>query len=610
MAERQTYKFNQPTQAVPISGSADVWKDVSNTIGTFYNQYVAGEEALLKSEGKRAGIAAASGDDKLKLEMLDAGTVYGAAYNDAAIKAYSAAIEIDVQDSINKYAVDNSENYGAFEEAVKKYTSEFTSGIPDPTFKAIAEQKIKEVQGTYGREIYAKQKEKNHLISLSRQSKQFDISIDVAATKGAEAIKKYFSGYHIDKNAPFDELQALAFTGEDEALAEFTKSFAKEFQQQFVRIDALLNSMQAVPGQHFKEGDLKGKRDEAILEIYSSVFLEEYKQSVSEGKSLEFKEKFREDAIAYIKSKPHLNAMFSDEILTSYAMTTTGTKKNPAMSDIIYERMDNYWKSQQEIQEHIEKKEEEALEVEQTDRFIDSLNDLATKSGDTTISSIIAEQESNSQAYATDDYKFLVSSITSGKFDKDDEESVAELEYYLMTTTDGREQKLQEIKEFAEQRRISWKTVARLGKVVVEDTFGDVTKSADYQNAVAALKPHFQRTQTAYGQEATGADKIWMNKAIIELTERVEGGEKATDVYEEIAKKYVSLFEVNSPAAKEIKKFMVGTGKEFKFQCKAAKAFVDGRFAKHKNPKLYAEDLEMLQRREATFGCAVEQGTE
>jgi len=599
MGERQTYKFNQPTQPVYTSGSEEAWLSVTNAIGRFYQGYVSDEKREMKGEGKVAGIAAATGDNKQQLKMLDAGTIYGSAYNDAAIKAYGAAIEIDVQDSINQYAVDNSESYDGFNTAVQTYADEFSSGIPDPTFKALALQKIKEVQGTYGRDIYKQQKEKNHLINLAQQSKQFDTSIDVAANKGAESVQKYFSGYQQNANTPFDEMQ-LDPDGSI-ALKDFEDTFGKEFQQQFSRIDALLNSMQSVPGNHFKDGDLKGKRDEAVLEIYSAVFMEEYKQAVSDGKALSFKEKFREDAVSYIKSQPHLNAMFSDDILKNYAMTTTGTKADPAMSELIYERMDTYWKSQEEVQKHLSDAAELELETAQTDKFVEVLNGLASQDGKTTIASIVAEQQANPRAYATDDYKFLINAITSGKYEKDDEESVSELEFYLMTTTDTRDQKIDEIKEYSSQGRISWKTVARLGKVVIEDTFGDVTKSADYQNAVQALKPHFERKATAFGQVASQQDKVWMTKAIIELTERVEKGEIATDIYEEIAVKYVGLYDDNTPVGKELAQFYVGKGKDRKIDCAAAKKFVDNRFLKHKNPGTYNKDLQALTTRSCTF---------
>ena len=596
MAERQTYKFNQTQQPV-YQDTASSWEGLQRVINQFYDKAVRTEQAESKQAGQIAGIAAATGDGKQQIKMLDAGTIYGAAYNDAAIKAYAAAIEIDVQDSINEYAVDNSENFDAYESAVDNYSKEFTSGIPNETFKAIAQQKIKEVKGSHGREIYAQQKEKNHLINLAKQNKQFNKSIDSAAVIGAEAVKKYYTGYQHNANTPFDVL-ALDPNGEI-ALKEFADGHAKEFQQQFLRIDTLLSSLQGVPGGHFGPDDLSNKRDEAILEIYSAVFMEEYKQAVINGNPVEFKAKFREDAIGYIKSQPHLDAMFSDDILNNYAMTTTeGTKKG--MSSVIFDRMDSYWKSQEAVKKFLSDRVEEELKTDQTNNFVDALNDLAT-GGKTSIADIVAQQTANPNLYATDDYKFLVNAITSGKYNVDDEEAVSELEFYLMTTTDKRDQKIEEIREFSSQGRISWKTVARLGKVVIEDTFGDITKSSDYQNAVNALKPHFQRTKTQYGQEATGQDKIWMNKAIIEMTARVEGGEVATDIYEEIAEKYVGLFKDNTPVGKELKQFYVGKGKDRKLDCVAAKKFVDARFKKHKNTLTYSQDLGQLNTRQCTY---------
>ena len=82
MGERQTYKFNQPTQPVYTSGSEEAWLSVTNAIGRFYQGYVSDEKREMKGEGKVAGIAAATGDNKQQLKMLDAGTIYGSAYND------------------------------------------------------------------------------------------------------------------------------------------------------------------------------------------------------------------------------------------------------------------------------------------------------------------------------------------------------------------------------------------------------------------------------------------------------------------------------------------------------------------------------------------------
>ena len=75
MAERQTYKFNQPTQPVYTSGSEEAWLSVTNAIGRFYQGYIADEKREVQGKGKVAGIAAATqivnflenGDDTFKV---------------------------------------------------------------------------------------------------------------------------------------------------------------------------------------------------------------------------------------------------------------------------------------------------------------------------------------------------------------------------------------------------------------------------------------------------------------------------------------------------------------------------------------------------------------
>lgn len=593
MAERQTYKLTKAVQPVQIPGTGDIWKQVSSTIGTFYDQYVAGETDLLKSQGAQAGLLAATGEEKKKIQMLNAGTVYGEAFNNAAIKAYGASIELDVQDFISVTAADHPEDRTTFNSLVQKYSDDFVSGIPNPTFKAIALQKIKEVTGPYEREIYKKQKEKDFLKSIVKIDKKFTASVDTAAIAGSEAVTKWHDGY---KPLIGFETQFGGTT-----IEEYADSFGKDMFQHFQKIDADLTDMLSVPGNHFDDGAIKSRKENAILEVYQAVFMAEYKQAQKEGKGLDFKEKFITDPIGYIKSQPHLNVLFNDVILEEYPMTITGTAENPSMSQLIYKAMNDKWDNDQAVIEFKEAQEEEELEIDQTNNFISSLTSLANKEGTVNVASLTEEHKKDSNTYNKDDYQFLLTAASGNKYDTDDEESVSELEFYLMTTTDTRDQKIKEIKEYSKQKRISWKTVARLGKVVIEDTFGDVTKSADYQNAVNALKPYFQRTKTQYGQEATGQDKIWMNKAIIKLTERVEKGEIATEIYEEIASEYVGLFEDNTPVGKELAQFYVGTGKDRKLDCSAAKTFVDNRFLKHKNPKTYALDLQQLNVRQCTY---------
>ena len=592
MAERQTYKLNKAVQAVPIQGSGDIWKQVSSTIGTFYDQYVAGETDLLQSQGAQAGLVAATGEEKKKIQMLNAGTVYGQAFNDAAVKAYGAAIELDVQTTINEYANDknNIENRENFNAAVLQYSDDFVSGIPNPTFKAIALQKIKEVTGPYEREIYKKQKEKDFLKSLVTIDKKFDASVDTAAMSGKEAVQKWYAGYK-------------DFIGREEleggvTIEEYADTFGKDMYQHFQKIDADLTDMLNVPGNHFDDGAIKARKENAIHEIYQSVFMAEYEQARKEGKGLEFKEKFITDPVAYIKSQPHLSAIFNEAVIAEYPMTTTGTEKEPAMSQLIYKAMNDKWDNDQSVLEFKEEQEEEELEIEQTNNFVSALTSLAKNEGKVTVEALTAQQNKDSNYYNKDEYQFLITAASTSKYDTDDKKSVDELQFYLVTTEDSQQDKLATIKNFVEQNRVSWKTATPLAMNVLEGIMGDVTKGSDYQAAQAALMPYFQKEKTAFGQVAMGQEKIWMTQAIIELQKRTKGGENPLQIYKEIASQYVSLQEENAPVGKELMQFYTGEGKQRTLDCVAAKNYVDDRFATHKNAKTYAQDIATLNRRQ------------
>ena len=593
MAERQTYKLTKAVQPVQIPGTGDIWKQVSSTIGTFYDQYVAGETDLLQSQGAQAGLLAATGEEKKKIQMLNAGTVYGEAFNNAAIKAYGASIELDVQDFISVTAANYPEDRTTFNNLVQQYSDDFVSGIPNPTFKAIALQKIKEVTGPYERAIYKKQKEKDFIKSVVKIDKKFTASVDTAAIAGSEAVTKWHDGYE-----PFLGLETQ-FGGT--TIEEYAESFAKDMFQHFQKIDADLTDMLSVPGNHFDDGAIKSRKENAILEVYQAVFMAEYAQAQKEGNGLEFKEKFITDPIGYIKSQPHLNLIFNDVILKEYPMTITGTAETPSMSQLIYKAMNDKWDSDQAVIKFKDEQEEEELEIAQTSNFVSALASLAKQEGKVTVGSLTAQQKTDPNYYNKDEYQFLLTASSTNKFDTDDKSSVDELQFYLVTTDDDQKTKLATIKNYVEEQRVSWKTATPLAMSVLEGIMGDVTKGPDYQAAEAALLPYFQKEKTAFGQVAMGQEKIWMTQAIIELQKRTKAGENPLDIYIEIASQYVALQEENSPVGKELMQFYKGEGKGRTLDCVAAKQYVDNRFSTHKNPKTYALDIATLNRRQCNI---------
>ena len=596
MAERQTYKFNQTIQAVPISGTADVWKSVSSTIGSFYDQYVAGEEALLKAQGSQAGAIAASGKDKKDIQMLNAGTVFGQAFNDSAVKAYGAAIKTDVSTSINEIAVNNSENRDEYLLIKDKYAEDFLSGISNPTFKAIAAQKIEDVSGIHEREIYAKWKEKTHLQNLVKTTNEFESSVDFSATVGGEAVDKWYKGYATDNDL-----------GNPEALKAYKDTFAEKFKLRFQDIDNQLVDMLAIPGDHFNEGSIQKHTDEAVLKIYTGVFMAEYDHYADKDEGLAFKTKFLDDPIAYIKSQPHLNELFTDDILDAYGMTTVGTKDSPSMKEQIYDSMTKSWKIKQDRLDFEEKAEDEALVEEQTDNFLDTLTGMGDKDKSITLDSI----KENRLNYTSKQYEILLNAKISGKYEKDVPEEVYKLDFYLASTDDTVKEQIDTIEQAVIDGGLSWKTASTKLKTTLEGTNIDVTKSPKFKSALSILTPQFEKTSSAlYGQTATGEHKVWLAKATKELMERTADGEDPGVIVQEIATSW--LMEQESQRAlgyKDLSPYILprkSNKDPVLLDCQNAKAFVDGRFAKSKNAKIYAKDMTLMKR----YGCGTKAATE
>jgi len=588
MAERQTYKLNKAVQAVPVQGSQDVWNQVSSTIGTFYDQYVAGETDLLQSQGAQAGLVAATGEEKKKIQMLNAGTVYGQAFNDAAVKAYGAAIELDVQTTINEYANDknNIENRDNFNAAVLQYSDDFVSGIPNPTFKAIALQKIKEVTGPYEREIYKKQKEKDFLKSLVTIDKKFDASVDTAAIAGREAVQKWYAGYK-------DFIGREEFEG-GVTIEEYVDTFGKDMYQHFQKIDADLTDMLNVPGNHFDDGAIKARKENAILEIYQSVLMAEYVQAEKEGRGIGFKEEFKDNPIKYIKSQPHLNVIFNETILTEYPMTVTGTEDDPSMSDRIYDAMNKDWDRRQAVIEFKEEQEEEELEGVQSDNFIESLSSIV--SGDGTVTSDTLSKQMDDNGYSNDDYKFLTSAIKLGKYKVDDADSKIEMTNYLLTTNDSVKKKVARIKEFYNDNLLSGDTTVKMLTDATDGTFNDVTSSPSFKRAAASIKPFFQKEKGVAGMFAIGDEKVYMEEALNELYIRTAAGENALEIYSEIKDKYIKIMADNEPAT-FIRDETIVDGRAVRtINCEKSLSAVNQKYKLSANVAVYEESLERLSR--------------
>jgi len=593
MAQQQTsqqvYKFNNPVQAVATVGNQQVWQQLSNTIDAFYKQSVQKKSALRKSEGSIAGLAASKGDEKLKLQMKSAGTIYGAAWNDAAIKAYGASIETDVANDINEYAVLNSENSQGFSSLVDKYKTEMLSGITDPTFNAIAANKIDEVAGLHEREIYKVENEKKNLINIYKIQDAHANNVETATAIVKQSVEKYYDGYK-----PFIGLE-VQFGGK--TIEEYQKGYGEQVQNQFATITSDLSKMMSVPGKHFSEGSVLKAKQDASTKIYTSIFLAEYNQAVESGEGLKMKEAFMKDPIAFINSKPHLSALLPKEILDEYGISTVGDGN---MRDEIYATLDSEWKREQDVIEYNDKKEEEELADEQDDNMIDALTSLVQKEGTINIDYLTK----NKDKYSNDDYETLLGAVTTSKYDYDDDAAVSELTMYLMTTDDGRKEQIATVNKYIKDGDVSYKTAIPLLKNALEDTMFDITRSNDYQLALSLLKPHFQKQIGAYGAFAQGEHLVWMTKAIAELQDRAKLGENPRDIVDEITTKFLGIREDQAAVSNRhlMREFRIGTGKDAKLDCEPAMNYVRARYNIHKNAITFAKDLASVKR----YGCNIQ----
>jgi len=141
MAEFQRYQRSVAVTPAGVSNAkAQSFKSLSSKLQSFANQQGQLADQSAAREGELAGQLAASGKSS-GVQMQDADTIRGQAFNKGAMMAHAAQIQIDVRSDIANFSRTNQLNVEGFDSQVKGMKDGLLKEV-DPILRPHAEQEI------------------------------------------------------------------------------------------------------------------------------------------------------------------------------------------------------------------------------------------------------------------------------------------------------------------------------------------------------------------------------------------------------------------------------------------------------------------------------------
>lgn len=480
------------------TASAQVWETLANTLDNFGQQAGALSRNIMANQ-KAEAAAQKKADDLVKKNYLD-------------------SMEADIIEAAHQASVNNPTDYEAY---ITEFDAKAEVWLNAEELESMTGAKqllntmIENKRVEYGKKPYEATQLKIKEDGIALAERNITLDMDSAIHSTNDYIGQ-FSNITVDVESDPEALKQMEEV-KQEALNQYAKLAAK------IEDYVVINGIEVDKALEFE----KNMQDKYV----TGVIQNQIAHDIAEGKGSDSLEEFYENPTKFLRSRDYLSALVPEGIVI-----------NEELKESIYGELYKYLGNVQSQKEKIEKEEEEVLKADQSQNF------AAYKAGIQTGSDIsLSELEDAWQNEVIDDtqYNNLVEDIVNKTYYEEDAETLWSLHQEMITPSILLSQKTQSISEALTDNLISGETAATL--LSKANSSSKVTSAPYFSQANSNIAKAFGLIESgdfvaSFGDTGLSKDDITnMRYAQEELYRRVERGESAIEIQNEIIEKYTSL---------------------------------------------------------------------
>jgi len=476
------------------TASAQVWETLANTLDNFGQQAGALSRNIMANE-KAEAAAKKKADDLVKKNYLD-------------------SMEADIIEAAHQASVNHSNDYEAY---ITEFDAKAEVWLNAEELESMTGAKqllntmIENKRVEYGKKPYeaTQLKIKEDGIALAEKNIKTDMDSAIHATNDYIG---QFSNITVDVESDPEAFKQMEEV-KQEALNQYSKLAAK------IEDYVVINGVEVDKALEFE----KNMQDKYVTGVIKNQIADD----IANDKGSETLQEFYENPTKFLRSRDYLSALVPEGIVIS-----------EELAEDIYEELNKYLGDVQKQTEKKEKQEEEALKADQSQNF------AAYKAGIQTGSDIsLSELEDAWQNGVVDDtqYNNLVEDIVNETYYDEDQGVLWNLHQEMISPSTSLAQKTQSISEALTENLIKGETAATLlGKA---NSSSKVTSSPYFSQANSNIAKAFGLSESGdiFSDGITQEDLANMRFAQEELYRRVERGESAIEIQNEIIDKYLDL---------------------------------------------------------------------
>ena len=481
------------------TASAQVWETLANTLDNFGRQAGALSQSIMANEKAQAA-AQKKADDLVRKNYLD-------------------SMEADIIEAAHQASIKHPNDYAAY---INEFDTKAQVWLNADELESMTGAKqllntmIEKQRVQYGKKPYEATQLKIKTDGIALAEKNITVDMDNAIHATNDYIGQ-FSNITVDVESDPEALKQMEEV-KQEALTQYNKLQAK--------IDdyVLINGVEVDKALEFE----KTMQDKYV----TGVIKNQIANDITNGEGAESLEDFYENPTKFLRSRDYLSVLVPEGIVIS-----------EELKEGIYDELNKYLGDVQKQTEKKEKEEEETLKAEQSETF------AAYKAGLQTGADVSrSELQDAWQRGDIDDsqYNSLLEDIVNETYYEEDQGVLWNLHQEMISPSTSLAEKTQSITEALRDNEITGESAATLlGKA---NSSSKVTSSPYFSQANANIAKAFGLSEEGGfvvsfddGEGLTKADITNMRFAQEELYRRVERGESAIEIQNEIIEKYTAL---------------------------------------------------------------------
>lgn len=476
------------------TASAQAWETLANTLDSFGQQAGALSRNIMANEKAKAA-AQKKADDLVRKNYLD-------------------SMEADIIEAAHQAAVNNPTDYEAY---ITEFDAKAEVWINSEELESMTGAKqllqtmIENKRVEYGKKPYEATQLKIREDGIALAERNITADMDSAIHSTNDYIAQ-FSNITVDVETDPQALKQMEEV-KQEALNQYSKLQAK--------IDdyVTINGVEVDKALEFE----KKMQDKYVTGVIKNQIADDISNDIGS----ETLQEFYENPTKFLRSRDYLSALVPEGIVIS-----------EELKEDIYEELNKYLADVQRQTEKREKQEEEDLKASQSESFAAYKSALQT--GDT-IEPTELELAWQNDVIDDKQYNNLLDDIVNDTYYEEDQMTVWNLHQEMTDSSVTLAQKTQSISEALTNNLIKGETAGQF--LAKATTSSKVTSAPYFSQANSNIAKAFGLTESGdiFAEGITQNDLANMRFAQEELYRRVERGESAIEIQNEIIDKYLAL---------------------------------------------------------------------